>query len=366
VHSSEYSQPLPALFSASLDLMRLIAAMGVFVSHLCRPEYSTALGRYQPFVGDGHEWVVVFLVISGFVVAHSTMSRKIPLVQFAVKRLTRLWSVLLPALAVTAGVEIALRFQSGNSFGWLDEAMVFLARNGLTALFLNEVWFLSAAPALNKPLWSISYEFWFYAFFAAAVFPRKRAAKLAWCGAVLAAAGPKIALLLPCWCSGVFLWSLTRTNAPTVSRPSRIALLASVVLLCVAWSFAPAWRVELFPEAQSLWFSRWFLSDWLISGFLVIALMLLHFETFRRHSSAAASAAGLLRRAADHTFAVYAFHFPLLSLTSAILGQKSTEMLPSILGGVGVLWVCAGAGFLTRSLHRHLLSLASAKTDLIC
>ena len=36
--------------------------------------------------------------------------------------------------------------------------------------FLNQLWFFDLAPFSSGPFWSVAYEFWFYALFAAAFF----------------------------------------------------------------------------------------------------------------------------------------------------------------------------------------------------
>lgn len=352
---------MPSAFSNLLDLIRLVAAIGVFVSHLCRPEYSTALGVFQPMVGDGHEWVVLFLVISGFVVSHTTLSRATSLAQYATKRLVRLWSVIVPALAVTVCVDLYLQRSAGIPEGGWSGSILFWARSGLTGLFLNEIWFLSAAPALNKPLWSISYEFWYYALFAAGVFPRTLAAKVGWCIAVLAVAGPKIALLFPCWWAGLVLWRTTRTLPPVSHLFKRqiSVIVGCALLFCVAWVIGSGWRITLIPGAENLWFSRWFLSDWIVAAVFAAALFMLHTGLSCQTPANLNRPSELLRRAADQTFAVYALHYPLLAVVSMILGDGNSELFPSLLGGAAALALCLLGGLLTRALHRGLLSLAA-------
>jgi peptidoglycan/LPS O-acetylase OafA/YrhL len=354
-------QPLSGFFSTVLDLIRLVAAMGVFVSHLCRPEYSSALGAFQPVVGDGHEWVVLFLVISGFVVSHSTLSRPTSAAQYAIKRLARLWSVLLPALLVTVLADLLLRLSEGLPDGGWSGSLLCWARSGLTAMFLNEIWFLSSAPEWNKPLWSISYEFWYYALFAAAVFPRTAAAKAGCCIAVLAVAGPKIALLFPCWWAGWVLWRRTSRVTPVSHLFKRqiLVIVGCALLFCVAWVIGSGWRITLIPEAENLWFSRWFLSDWIVAATLAAALFMLHAGLAPKAPATLNRSSQLLRRAADQTFAVYALHYPLLAGMSVLLGDGSSKMLPSLLGGAAVLALCLAGGLLTRAFHRRLLSWAA-------
>lgn len=341
--------------------MRLVAALGVFVSHLCRPEYSAALVAYQSWVGDGHEWVVLFLVISGFVVTHSTLSRSTSAVAFAVKRLSRLWSVMLPALVLTIGIDHLLRFVGEGSSGWNSFGILDWARIGVTALFLNEVWFLSGAPALNKPLWSISYEFFYYAIFAAFVFPRSLKAKSFLGVCVLLICGPKVWLLLPCWVAGAFVWWICFQ----VGFKKRSWMLVCAKWMGVAvpflgvWIIWSGWRITLLPDLKALWFSRWFASDWLIAGVLGVALIGLYSWAADAKVKLGSSMTGRLREAADQTFAIYALHYPMLAGCAMLFEGKLDNASYAVLVGLGVLCVCLVGGWLARCFHRKMLATLS-------
>jgi peptidoglycan/LPS O-acetylase OafA/YrhL len=357
--SLKQGNALPPLFSASLDLMRLVAALGVFVSHLCRPEYSTVLADYQSWVGDGHEWVVVFLVISGFVVTHSTLTRSTSAVGFAVKRLSRLWSVVLPALVLTAGIDLLSRFLGESVSSWHDVGIIGWARMGVTALFLNEVWFLSAAPALNKPLWSISYEFCYYALFAALVFPRSLAGKSFWGLFVSLISGPKILLLLPCWGAGAFVWWICFHVG--LRRKSLLVVWAKWLGLAApflgAWIIGSGFRITLVPDFKDLWFSRWFASDWLIAGVLAVNLIGLYAWALHLRFKIGAEWIAGLRKAADQTFAIYAFHYPMLAGCAMLYGEDMDDSVHAVLAGLVVLCFCLVGGWFSHCFHLRLLAL---------
>ena len=81
--------------SIYLDLLRIAAAAAVFVSHLARHQLTDGwLWRIQPL---GHSAVIVFFVLSGFVIQHVASTRDTHVRTFAVNRLARLYSVVLPA-----------------------------------------------------------------------------------------------------------------------------------------------------------------------------------------------------------------------------------------------------------------------------
>lgn len=58
--------------SALLDMLRILAAMVVFISHCAQHWNQAASAAIQPFA---HHAVVVFFVLSGYVIAFSTLSR---------------------------------------------------------------------------------------------------------------------------------------------------------------------------------------------------------------------------------------------------------------------------------------------------
>lgn len=137
--------------------------------------------------GFGHQAVMVFFVLSGFLISSATFNRYASGTwswrHYAMDRSVRLYLVLIPGLIL----------------GWLwDRAGIFLfsatglyshplvgfgssiAEQGLTpGIFLGNLLFLQAILCTelgsNGPLWSLAYEFWYYV-----LFPLGLAAGLAW------------------------------------------------------------------------------------------------------------------------------------------------------------------------------------------
>src|ERR1700742_1917757 len=81
--------------SLYLDLVRFLAALAVFVSHICGQRFTGGLlWQSEPY---GDEAVDVFFVLSGFVIGYVTDGRETSTRSFAVARLARIYSVALPA-----------------------------------------------------------------------------------------------------------------------------------------------------------------------------------------------------------------------------------------------------------------------------
>lgn len=140
--------------SGILDLLRFLAALSVFSLH------ATA-NPYMP----GHQAVIVFFVLSGYFVGTSVLSNfqneRWSWREYLVNRLTRLWIVLIPALVLTALWCILKIHVFGTSS--VD------GYNLNIGTFLGNVLFLQGAHVHvfgnNGPLWSLSYEFWYYMLF---------------------------------------------------------------------------------------------------------------------------------------------------------------------------------------------------------
>ena len=89
--------------SLYLDLVRFSAALAVFAVHL----QVHAGSRFSPFWRFHLNYIsqtaiTVFFVLSGYVIAHVLATREKTLLDYTASRFGRLYSVVLPALILTA------------------------------------------------------------------------------------------------------------------------------------------------------------------------------------------------------------------------------------------------------------------------
>src|SRR4051812_37731006 len=88
--------------SAFLDLTRILAAATVFLGHLAGPQFG---GETLSVFGEQrHSAVIVFFVLSGFVIAWAA-ARDGSTREYVINRATRICSVALPALALTWAID---------------------------------------------------------------------------------------------------------------------------------------------------------------------------------------------------------------------------------------------------------------------
>ena len=320
--------------SAALDALRIAAALVVVVFH-ASSQWTTAYPATHAALGKAsHAAVVLFFVISGYVIAFTTDGAQRSARHYAVARLSRLYAVLVPALLLTAAVEyLVVRSDAALTARYVHEHSV--VRYLLTALFCNEVGFFSAGPPLNSPLWSLSYEFWYYVLFGIWHYGRGRRGAWLWLAAAGLVAGPKVLLLLPIWLLGVgaYLWA----KPAWVANHSWLWTGGWLILASAAVVFLPALPVAI--GAKPLFMAGQFATDWLVGALFGLAVWSL--PAGSRPARPVGGSA--LRTAADLSFPVYALHFPLLVLWRIVAGFRANDLVQL---GVVVVGVVAAASLL--------------------
>lgn len=288
--------------SLLLDSLRIIAALTVLVSHGYDQWFPTA-GQGAGDTGKlAHAAVVIFFVLSGFVIAYTTTSRNRGPRDYAVARLSRLSSVVLPALAFTVVIQFVVSFFDPgiNAHNWIIKYI-------LTASFLNEIWFLSAAPYICRSLWSLGFEFWYYVIFGAYFFRRQ----MKW-GTLLVLllcvfAGPKILLMMPIWIAGCFAFWLP---SPKINRTAAWATVFGLLALAVIMALI----LPSFPKSigtKPFFFANQFVTDWAVGLLVALALWCIPFENWRQTQPLKTQ---WVRKLADLTFPIYVLHLPILVL----------------------------------------------------
>ena len=157
---------MPPAFSRHLDLLRVLAALTVLLSHFAYPRFSRGDWLWVRELNLGSDAVVLFFVLSGLVISWTAAEKDRGFGAYAFARLTRLWSVVLPALVLTLVFDaVGARIDRANYVPpWLVEAPAWevLAR-GLS--FSTEWTGSGFRPGSNGPFWSISYEAAYYLVF---------------------------------------------------------------------------------------------------------------------------------------------------------------------------------------------------------
>ncbi|HET7588269.1 MAG TPA: acyltransferase [Gammaproteobacteria bacterium] len=312
--------------SLYLDVMRFSAAAIVFLAHFSSRRYSDGLfWQMQHFGGQA---VMIFFVLSGFVIAYTADTRDREPRPFLRNRLARLYSVVVPALILTLvadAIGIALAPDLYTSV-WGFENDQPVMRSLLCLGFLTQAWGMDVRVFSMGPFWSLSYEFWYYIFFAALIFLRGRKQWIA-IAAVALLVGTPILLLLPVWLLGVAAYRVTR----------RYRLPSAWGYVLFFGSFAAFGVLQFAPGRGGLnpWFSEHIypyvdpaffppinvVFDWLLG--LVVAANILGFNAIGyRFAGFLQQFKRPIRYIAGLTFSLYLYHMPLLQLGAAVYGDQ--------------------------------------------
>jgi peptidoglycan/LPS O-acetylase OafA/YrhL len=221
---------LPA-YAVHMDAIRALAAFIVLACH-ARMLFFGAHGGAGAGVsgpiqylglGLGHHAVIVFFVLSGFLVGNSAWrairSGRWSWRKYLLQRMTRLWIVLLPALIIGGCLDHAgMRLLGQNDSIYSGPAGQGMVNQDLpstlsakvlagNALFLQTIRVPSYGT--NAALWSLANEFWYYMVFPlllVAFFGKgtiwMRAVYLSMAAIILAFIGTKIAALFLIWLLG--------------------------------------------------------------------------------------------------------------------------------------------------------------------
>jgi peptidoglycan/LPS O-acetylase OafA/YrhL len=342
--------------SLYLDVLRFLAAVTVVLAHAGGPLTQGLLWQFNWYPDAA---VMVFFVMSGFVIAFVTQAKEKTVHDYMLARSVRLWSIIVPALIITfladsIGLAINEELYMGGPWGppkidWL---------NYLASLFmLNHVWSLGLSPGSNSPFWSLTFELFFYAAFAAYYFCTgvKKYLLILF---ILAIGGPDIAFLFPIWCLGALAYySISRRWLPQNGVTATLSFTCLLALLLLT----PMLKDNNEPSIPFLLANRNFLADYayglLFTGHLVFAPSLLAcFDgAFGR----------LLIRCrrpivycASMTFSLYLFHLPLLKMFAAFFDDNgSWQSRIFLLSGTVLFVVTVGRYFeLKKHLWKSMLS----------
>jgi len=171
----------------ALDLIRGIAALLVMMGHLRASMFISNLelknSEQLSFAGkifyfltsQGHNSVIIFFVLSGFLVGGSIINNKsiFNFKTYVIKRLSRLWIPLFPVLILTFFVDrlisnINADVLKGGHHLFLNSGPLFDYSASLKTLLSNTFFFqgvFSPVYGSNGPLWSLANEFWYYILF---------------------------------------------------------------------------------------------------------------------------------------------------------------------------------------------------------
>ncbi len=315
--------------SVNLDTLRALAAFLVLFSHwrallfIDFPEIASHKLRMLlavPYVltGAGHQAVIIFFVLSGFLIGSSvwrkTGQQRWDWRDYLLHRLTRLWLVLIPALVLCALWDaIGLHSHAAPLLytGQVPNHVTFDVQSTHNwGIFFGNLFFLQDTVTRtfgsDGPLWSLANEFWYYLLFPCAVIALRPGSgwlrRLTHAALFLAMAlflSRSILVLFPAWLAGAALAFFPLPQIPVRLRPWIIAAYVPVFFF-----------LAKFKGLNGT------VSDYLLTlATLPLMLALLSYRTEAKPSTEVA----VSRRAAGFSYTLYLVHVPFLTLLTALL-----------------------------------------------
>ena len=359
-----------------LDLIRFAAAVLVVAAHLTHLEFPTGF-RERQILGDIA--VPIFFVLSGFVIRFITRSRSYTLRDFFIDRAARMYSVILPAMALTLAITgfCLLTNPVYLHAHWGAFTTHPVARVVLNLTFLSQSWGRSTIPLINSPFWSLSYECLFYIGYGLFFYLRgwRRLTALTLWALV---AGPQVLFLLPVWALGCALYEvyfrLRRTRAANSLLAATLGYLTLATLLFVLGHHrlleAPlrAYQAAVaLPNPLPLLHlsvgraTMMAVATGIVAAFSLLLLALLADLLPEARGNPLPAR---FRPIADGTFSIYLMHYPLLVLAGSLTLLRPYHLLLNLTTAtliVGLLVLAAIPCDRFKLSIRHRLNLLATQ-----
>ncbi|WP_110946493.1 acyltransferase family protein [Pseudomonas bohemica] len=322
---------LPASLSVYLDLLRVFAALLVMVSHY---PLTSATEKFLTSTNFAYDAVVVFFVLSGYVISYAATTLERSLKQFTINRIARIMPVAIAAVLLSAAFYWAVGAERVDLYGdpalrarWPEMFLYALS-------FTNQAWTNNVVPFGNGPYWSLAFEVWCYAFYALIVFCRGGSRVIA----ILLLAvllGSKQVIILPMWLAGSMAYHLSSRVEPKRVSAWLLVLLPVVVYGFIQipmprdWSYAYVGsHVEaligfgLDGAANFGW------------GYILAILFSLHLFGVAAVAQTMSLPEGnfavrSIRFLAGYTFTLYLLHMPLIKFFMSIMGFTRSDYILS-------------------------------------
>ncbi len=338
-------------FSLYLDLVRFSAAVLVVLAHFVQhgivgPLAAAWIPNY------GREAVVVFFVLSGYVIAYTSSKSPITPSQYVIARCARIYSVALPCVLLAFIFLFVCHLMFGSPGGVDYRLARAYAYIPFHLMFLGELWNLSEVPPSLAQYWSLGYEVWYYVLFGVLFFLRGRA-RLLVASLVALVMGPKLLLLLPVWFSGVYLYRTQKdlSGSTALARAGCLATLIALIALKTVGA-----EDQLRALGTALWpFPSFKLgsADRYLADYVTCALIFLHFKCARQAQfGELAILATPIRAFASYTFTLYLIHGLVMGLWSRFYHHDQSDWRDILYLSLAIAAATYVLGFLTERRKR--------------
>ena len=343
---------IPDSISVVLDISRVCLALVVAGAHWTQ-------GYFQ------HDWpdltivgvaaVGGFFVLSGYTIrmiypdGHSFDESR-----YYVDRLSRLWSVVLPALLATVCLDAVSYYAAPDFYmsHWGGEVDHPLFRLTANIGFFGQLWGYSIYPFSNSPFWSLGYEAAFYLMYG--LYLSRRYMLLGLTALLL---GPNILFMAVIWIGGAVLFDVFSAKGKV--GPFVRAMLAALALAVLGYVALNLNEVaELTRQIIDVFFGALHVDPARVSVSLVLpsvaalaafALVFWVLGMIGPKLELPDRLKRIARTVGDATFPIYLFHFPMFVCVAALGLYDETSTFQKLVVFVCVVGV---AGLMTPFTNR--------------
>ncbi|GAA4316681.1 hypothetical protein GCM10023149_13830 [Mucilaginibacter gynuensis] len=331
------------LKSLYLEILRISAAFYVFIFHVgsvtiggeryfATTDFNDSLGLSNL---GAHYFVVVFFVLSGFLITMSVNKPGVTIKSFFIARLGRLYSVLIPALIFSFVVSFVIIYSGSIPAELIKNNEHLVIRFFMNLLFLTQSWTLCSTPPLNDPFWSVTYEFIYYALIAVITLVKNSVFKWLVLGFIVLVGFPKVILLFPAWLAGSLLYFVSKKVSINkgVSAVLFLLSLAGIIAVIINPELVPFTKNESDNQflGFNLLFSWNYLADFvyslLIAANIYFLFSVADSNLFKGEQKLITKLHDILRLVGNCTYTLYLFHLPLLFLFASLLPYDRTNYL---------------------------------------
>lgn len=324
--------------SIVFDFLRSLAALCVVYHHY----NSISELPYRVFPDIGQEAVMVFFVLSGYIMAWVVEQRDKSFLDFFIKRLSRIYSVLLPSLILAIIAYSITQLLDPTTFSKYGSLSELGTKIFLTITFTNYNSIIHGVSLAAMPVWSLTYEFWYYIIFAIASFLPSHPFKYFAIAIIFCFLGPEPLLFLPIWWLGVLLYKNLRKFHFKPSVNLLIFLLSLFILIGLnlsgikdALTLPSIWGI---PLNRAFFHSQYFIYFYLIG--LCISLNL--FSLISWLNTVKLTVGTKIEKSIQHvaqtSFVIYLLHTALMLLMKAILRDNAfLYLIPTLTAGLLIL-----------------------------
>lgn len=316
---------LPNHFSVYLDLIRVIAAAVVVLSHYPISSWQADITNRFNIAYDA---VIVFFVLSGYVITYATAERESDPVSFISSRAARILPTAIASVILSLCLMLLGAWLRPDLYPEAFQLNSIPFHTAISFLFLGEIWWLHVTPFGNGPYWSLTFEVWCYVFFGILYFCRGwyRAASIF---LLLIVAGPKLIILLPIWFAGSICYHFSGRRLARSSILNLAFFAPAIAYLLIQLNLPRDWSYYYVgSQLESL------LGEGLEGaanfgwGYILTILFSIHLYA-AYHSPSILSplnnkrVSHIIKLLASYTFSLYIFHYPLIIFFRAIVGRSA-------------------------------------------